>query len=233
MTLANSIEQLQVRLGYSFINFQILEQALTHKSFVNENRFENLKDNERLEFLGDAVLDLALGALLMARFPNDDEGALSKRRASLVNEEKLKTISIELGVPELIRLGKGESQTGGREKPRILASTLEAILGALFLDAGFDKSTEVIEKLFGESMLQATQETHHYERDFKTRLQERCQKHYGKIPLYELLEAQGPEHEKEFRVQVLIEGRVIGEGRGRTKKIAEQNAAEKALEVVL
>lgn len=218
---------LQEKLSYAFRVPALLDQALTHKSFANENRALGLKDNERLEFLGDAVLDLALSEILMAQLPDETEGGLSKRRAGLVNEDTLARLAIKLNIPELVKLGKGEDATHGREKPRLIASTLEAIIGSIFLDSGYYEAKAAIEKLFANEV-----GSNAYERDFKTRLQEYSQKNFASVPVYALLETRGPEHDKEFRVQVSVGSRILGEGIGKTKKQAEQQAAEKALEVL-
>lgn len=231
MTSQNTLAELEAKLHYEFVRKELIEQALTHKSFANENRVLGLKDNERLEFLGDAVLDLVLGDYLMSTFEDEDEGGLSKRRASLVNEDFLNSLALKLEVQKHLKLGKGEANTNGREKPRILSSTLEAIFGAIFKDNGFEAASSVIRTLFAES-LNTEGSAIQFERDFKTRLQEMCQKSFGQVPVYTLVEAKGPEHEKEFHVLVKIEDRVLGEGVGRTKKYAEQKAAEKALEVL-
>lgn len=221
---------LESKLGYTFTQPEMLLHALTHKSFANENKELGERDNERLEFLGDAVLDLALSEILMKKLPNENEGGLSKMRASLVNETFLSQLAIELGIAEILRLGKGESNTNGREKPRILASTFEAVIGAIFEESGYLAAREVVERLFDPYATPS--ETVTFERDFKTRLQELCQKSYGKPPNYELIEAKGPEHEKEFHIRVSIESRILGEGWGKTKKLAEQQAAQKAIEVL-
>ncbi len=231
MTSQTNLAELENKLQYEFLHKNLLEQALAHKSFANENRSLGLKDNERLEFLGDAVLDLVLGDLLMSTFEDEDEGHLSKRRASLVNENFLSELAIKLDLQNFVKLGRGEDSTNGREKPRILASTLEAIFGAIFQDSGFDRAATVIRNLFLESVTSDVSAIH-FERDFKTRLQEICQKTFGQVPIYTLIEAKGPEHEKEFHVTVKVEDRILGEGSGRTKKFAEQRAAEKAIGVL-
>ena len=185
-------------------------------------------DNERLEFLGDAVLDLALSELLMRRFPLDREGALSKKRASLVNEEVLASLAREIGVAEAIRLGKGERLTGGLSKPRILASAFEAVFGALFLDAGFATALAAIKAAF-ESRIDALEGTPDYAADFKTRLQERSQESFRLTPSYRVERESGPDHEKTFEVCVRLGTRALATGIGRNKKAAEQEAARLAL----
>lgn len=223
----NILESLK-GLKYHFNKPELFIQAVTHKSRANENRDETLGHNERLEFLGDAVLDLVLSDILMEHFPNDNEGSLSKRRASLVNESSLAEVALQIGLGEVLQVGKGEEVSGGRSKPRILASALEALFGAIFLDSGYASALSAGKSLFAP-LVETLNQDAEYERDFKTRLQEASQKKFGKTPLYVLVETQGPEHLKEFRTRVLIGEKVYGEGVGRTKKQAEQNAAEKAL----
>jgi ribonuclease-3 len=223
-------------LGYKFHRPELMELAFTHKSYANEimnGSSTTADDNERLEFLGDAVLDLALSDVLMTRFPLDTEGALSKKRASLVNEDSLSTIAKSLGFDQLLRLGKGEIKTGGLQKPRILASGLEAIIGAVFQDSGYILVSNVIEKLFEEALNRLMTETIDFSGDFKTRLQERAQSTSSKCtPTYRLESESGPDHEKIFNVVVELDGRPLAQGSGKSKKSAEQDAAKKALETL-
>lgn len=225
--------ELASRLGTPFTNPSLLEQALTHTSYRNENARQGassaVADNERLEFLGDAVLDLALSALLMARFPTDREGALSKKRASLVNEDVLAALARELEIPELIRLGKGERQSGGVGKPRILASAFEAVFGAIYLDSGFAVALAATDAAFGRR-LDALAGSPDYAADFKTRLQERSQERHRQTPFYRVERERGPDHDKLFDVSVRLGERVLAIGQGRNKKAAEQEAARLALE---
>lgn len=215
--------------GYTFSRPELLDQALTHKSFANENKALGVKDNERLEFLGDAVLDLALSDLLMRRFPEEAEGSLSKRRAALVNEDFLSKISGDSGLVARLRLGKGEVATGGSLKPRIQASALEAVIGAIFLDRGFDAAWNVLQRIF-DPHLSLPLADGGIERDFKSRLQEKCQKSLGQVPVYKVVSESGPEHAREYLVHVWVQDRELGQGQGRTKKAAEQRAAQVALE---
>lgn len=217
------------KYGYSFNNPELLVQALTHKSYHNENIKTSPGHNERLEFLGDAVLDLSLSAYMMRRFPDLDEGELSKIRASLVNEDTLAEIAQELGVAGLLRLGKGELQTGGAEKPRLLASALEAVIGALYQDSGFANSDNIIRQIFS-SRIDELDLSIHYKSDYKTRLQEKMQETFKKTPRYELEKEEGPDHDKTFYVTLKIDNRVLAHGVGRSKKQAEQEAARQALE---
>lgn len=224
-------DELQARLGYRFSDNTHLERALTHRSYANEvlpGTFD--ADNERLEFLGDAVLDLVLSDLLMKRFPNDTEGGLSKKRASLVNEESLAGIAIELGLENLIKVGRGEARNGGSRKPRILASTLEAVFGAIFLDSGYQAAANVIEAAFRSRLEEVGNAGVDYRGDFKTRLQERAQELYRATPTYKVEGEFGPDHDKVFEISVSIGEQRLAVGRGRSKKAAEQDAARQALE---
>lgn len=221
-------QRLMERLGISFENPDLLEQALTHSSYKNENPSLARADNERLEYLGDAVLDLAMSEILVRAYPSDREGALSKKRASLVNEDVLSRIALELGLPDLILLGKGERQTGGLSKPRILASTLEAVFGAAFLDRGFDLARVAAERAFA-SRLASMADGPDYAADFKTRLQEKAQETRRLTPYYRVDRERGPDHDKVFEVSVRLGDAVLAVGQGRNKKSAEQEAARLAL----
>jgi ribonuclease-3 len=224
-----SLEALQDRLGYRFLNEALLEQALTHKSFSNERSGSTRADNERLEFLGDAVLDLALTAELMQRFPEEAEGVLSKKRASLVNEDHLAKLALGLAVEKHLKLGKGELKTGGLQKPRLLASALEAILGAVFLDGGFAGAQVVVSQLLAADLSDIDQEGRGYGADYKTRLQELMQDVRRQTPVYFVESETGPDHDKEFTVSVKVGGETLATGRGKSKKAAEQDAAQLAL----
>jgi ribonuclease-3 len=216
------------KLGYRFRNIELLKQALTHKSFRNEIK-KSEPDNEKLEFLGDAVLDLALSEFLMNLYITDHEGQLSKKRASLVNETALTELAEELKLPEVLRLGKGEEATGGREKPRILSSALEALFGAIFTDSGYEVASDLIKDLFSKRVNRLL-EVPDYRQDYKTRLQEVIQKRRKTTPKYELLDTTGPEHEKTFIVQVSVGDEGLATGQGKSKKQAEQDAANVAFE---
>jgi ribonuclease-3 len=218
------------RIGYNFKNADLLLLALTHKSFRNEQPTAVAGDNERLEFLGDAVLDLVLSDLLMKRFGADQEGSLSKKRASLVNEEHLAELAREIGLDSYVRLGKGERQTGGLQKPRILASAFEAVLGAIFLDGGFDAASSAITRFFEPRLAPFLAGAADFARDFKTRLQEQAQELFRLTPTYFVEREEGPDHNKIFEVSVRLDNRVLAVGKGRNKKAAEQDAARLALE---
>lgn len=218
----------RVQLPYEFKNSKLLLRALTHKSFENECLENKSGHNEVLEFLGDSVLGLALSDLLIREFPEDQEGQLSKKRASLVNESFLASLALELKLEAELRLGRGERLTGGDKKPRILSSTLEAVLGAVFLDSGFVEASRVIETLFLPKIRSQDWKVE-YKTDYKTRLQEYIQDKHGKTPSYHLMSEVGPDHEKKFEVEVRMEDQPLGVGLGGSKKQAEQNAAQHAL----
>ncbi|MBS2028824.1 MAG: ribonuclease III [Deltaproteobacteria bacterium] len=222
------VNSLETRLGCSFAQPERALEALTHKSYVNESRGEACSDNERLEFLGDAVIDLAVSHKLMALCPDASEGKLSRLRASLVNEEGLARVARMHGLGELLRLGKGEERTGGRDKSSLLADALEAVLAAIFLEQGFSAVVAVVERLFGDLFERARDGT--LEHDYKTELQERAQSVVHAQPRYRVTHEEGPDHAKTFEVEVVIGGETYGTGSGRNKKDAEQAAAKVALE---
>lgn len=225
------LEPLQAILTYRFRNTDLLAQALTHKSYANENLQSRLFDNERLEFLGDAVLNVVVSHLVMERFSDQSEGDLTRIRASIVNEKALARISRRMGLGRFILLGKGEDQTGGREKASILANCYEAVLGAVYLDGGYVEAFRMVEAHFSEIVAKVGQKIPR--QDFKTLLQEQTQNRSQTIPHYSLVSESGPDHEKNFRVSVSIQGVVMGHGEGKTKKEAEQRAAEEALEKLM
>jgi ribonuclease-3 len=219
----------ETRLGYSFKNLNLLTQALTHKSYHNEHSKKSPGHNERLEFLGDAVLDLSLSQELMFRFAEFTEGELSKARASLVNEVALSELATELGLDQYLLLGKGELQTGGAMKPRLLACAIEAMLGAVFLDSNFEAANSLILKIYKTRLENFDTETH-FKADYKTRLQEKLQGELKQTPVYEVQKEEGPDHDKVFHVVLKIADRVVAQGAGRSKKQAEQVAAKVAWE---
>lgn len=223
------MNDLQKRLAYKFYDVGLLQRALTHKSFANELK-NQIEHNEKLEFLGDAVLDLVVGEYLYEKFPQDTEGGLSKKRASIVNEEVLSELALDMGLNKLIHLGKGELMTGGASKPRLVASSFEAIIGAMYLDGGFQVTKDFIRKEFSV-LTEKICGSEDYERDYKTRLQEVVQKALKETPRYEVLAEEGPPHDREFLVCVKVKEDVLAQGRGRSKKSAEQSAAKNALEM--
>jgi len=221
--------ELEARLGHSFRNAALCETALTHTSWVNEAGQPERSDNERLEFLGDAVLDLVVSDLLMRRFPDRREGDLSRARAALVSEPGLAQVAVALELGRFILLGKGEERTGGRGRPSILANALEALLGAIYVDAGFDAAAAVASRLF-ESRIEEVDQ--HARLDYKSRLQERAQALWQTAPVYEVVAEEGPDHDKRFEVALSLAGRPYGRAIGRSKKEAEQGAAAAALEAI-
>lgn len=203
--------------------------ALTHKSYCNEHKDEPCEDNERLEFLGDAVVDLAIGQRLMERFPKANEGELSKLRALIVNEEGLSRVARAVGFGELLLLGRGEDLTGGREKNSVLADALEAVIGALYVGNGMPGVLTFIDTFFGEALDGVAEGRQG--RDNKSLLQEAAQQKLKASPRYRVVNESGPEHEKIFEVEVSINGELYGRSTGRSKKEAEQAAAQKTLEL--
>lgn len=215
-------------LGYKFKRREHLKRALTHKSYTNERRLPPTEHNERYEYLGDAVLELSISHLLMERFPEHPEGELSKLRAAVVNEEQLAEIAGTLKLGDFLFLGKGEDQTCGREKPSLLSDALEAVLGAVYLDRGFEKAFRVISRHCRKVIEQVGAVG--FVKDYKTRLQEKSQGRFRAVPRYHLMKERGPDHQKLFEVHLYIKDELWGIGRGASKKAAEQAAAQKALE---
>lgn len=229
MSDARSYDALERRLGHTFRRIELLEQALTHKSFLNENQGLDRHENERLEFLGDAVVGLVIGHLMFERNPHLREGELSMLRAQLVNEASLAEIADELGVGEWLFLGRGEEQTGGRKKPSLLADACEAIVAAVYLDGGFDAATRVVRGFVDSRVAQTTSPGL---LDFKTRLQERAQALHRETPRYAVIGETGPDHAKTFQIAVTFGGREVARADGRSKKEAEQRAAAAALQLI-
>jgi len=220
------VDGLRRRLGVDSLDQVQALAALTHKSFVNEHKDEGA-DNERLEFLGDAVVDLVVSHRLMERFPDADEGELSKLRALLVNEDSLARVARQLGLGDLLRMGRGEEMTGGRDKSSVLADALEAVLGAVYLSAGLSGSLSVVDRLFGE-LLEGVAQGKSGE-DWKTRLQELVQTRSRQSPRYRVVSERGPDHSKTFEVEVTVGSELFARARGRSKKEAEQAAARETL----
>ena len=212
--------------GLVFDDPSLLLRALTHRSYVNENP-EALEDNERLEFLGDAVLDFISATWLYNRFPEMDEGQLTRLRASLVCTEQLGKYAAEIELGEVLLLGQGEHASGGRERPALLCDAFEALVGALYLDGGFERVRAFIEPRFSLSVGHTLDDGTLV--DARSRLQMWAQAEMGDTPQYDTLDASGPDHAREFLVQVLIKGKQFGQGRGRSKQEAAQSAATDAL----
>jgi len=234
MTASHSEEtpdnkQLEAALGYRFNAPELLTGALCHSSYVNEQPQDNLESNERLEFLGDAVLNLAVSHLLMQRYPELAEGELSRNRAHLVNETQLAAIAREISIGPHLLLGKGEAMTGGRKKNSILADAVEAVIAAVYLDGGFDAAFTFVESRFSRQLSKVNRSR--YETDYKSRLQEHAQSVYREVPRYRVVDTSGPDHSKSFRVQVRV-AEIAAEGDGKSKKLAEQEAARAGLELL-
>jgi ribonuclease-3 len=223
MARESPLTLLQKELGFSFSDAGVLTRALTHVSYARRNAGSH---NETLEFLGDAVLDLAVSDLLMRRFPDKNEGDLSKMRAALVNSTVLAEKAARLGLGDLLVMGKGEERSGGRKKRSILAGAFEALIGAIYWDGGYEPARRVIEKYFGHEI----GEKKLGQEDYKTRLQEISQMLFHEPPVYKLVGETGPDHEKRFTTEIFVGGKMLGRGHGPSKKQSEQEAAGKALE---
>ncbi|AXI09052.1 ribonuclease III [Oceanobacillus zhaokaii] len=221
------VAQLEKKLKMTFNNHDLIKQAFTHSSYVNEHRHEVFSDNERLEFLGDAVLELGVSQYLFRQNNDMPEGELTKLRAAIVCEPSLMNFAQDLDFGNFLLLGKGEEQTGGRERPAILADVFESFLGAVYLDQGFDQALQFLQNyVFPKISTGAFS----HAMDYKSQLQELVQAVKNQVIEYKIIEERGPSHDKEFISQVLIGNELVGEGLGRTKKEAEQRAAKHALD---
>lgn len=223
-----TLKGLEERLNWHFADIALLDNALTHRSFVNENTAPDCRDNERLEFLGDAVLELTVSDMLMRKFPDHSEGQLSKLRASVVNEQPLAELARRFGIGEHLLLGKGEEGSGGRMKPSLLANAFESVIAAMYQDGGFDRTAAFIRQLF-EPLIEKGDLSTIY-RDYKTAVQEMCQVLFREMPRYMVISETGPDHDKRFETSLVIGERMIATGTGRSKKEAEQQAARIAME---
>lgn len=220
------MEGLESALGYTFRDRALLQNALTHSSYANENRGRSCDSNERLEFVGDSVLGMVVAERLFARYPDMPEGRMTRLRAQLVCEESLHGVALELELGKYIRLGRGEEHSGGRTRTSILADAVEAVIAAMYLDGGLD----VARRFIAARLLSDLADEESAGADSKTQLQELVQRKSGQSLTYELLGETGPDHDKVFTARVLLNGETVGEGSGRTKKEAEQSAAREALE---
>jgi len=216
--------QLEKRLNYTFKNKQLIIEALTHKSYKKPY------NNERLEFLGDAVLDLIVGEYLFSKFPNSNEGILSKIRASLVNESGFTLLARAIDLGEYIYLSAAEENNNGRNKPSLLSNAFEAVIGAIYLEAGLAKAKEIAISLLEASHPKIDLDS--LSKDYKTALQELTQATHGVTPQYELLGSSGPDHKKEFEIAVILNDETIATAKGKSKKEAQQKAAQIALEAL-
>ncbi len=214
------------KLSFTFSDLGLLKRALTHKSYVNESNDKTLQDNERLEFLGDAVLDMIISDALIERYPEAKEGDLSKMKSSIVSEGTLAAIANGVDLGGFLFLGKGEERTKGRCKNSLLSDALEAVIAAMYLDQGFLATKTAVLRLFAPSIKGLTDIR---TSDYKTALQEFCQKAFERLPTYRVIQESGPDHQKTFEVAIEIDGTSYGTGAGRSKKEAEQMAARTAL----
>lgn len=215
-----------IKTDYEFKDIALLECALTHRSFANENS-ESVMDNQRLEFLGDAVLGLVVAEALMERHPDAPEGVMTEKRATLVNEGSLADIAREIDLGSVLRLGRGEELSNGRDRTSILADALEALLGAVYLDGGYRAAREVVLRWFGDRLDEDLDREEGG--DVKGALQRILQERSLDPPTYRLVNEEGPDHAKVFEVELVSEGKVLSTGRGRSKKEAEKRAAARAL----
>jgi ribonuclease III len=229
METSKDCRQLQETLPHRFSNLDLLEEALRHSSFVNEQADTDMRDNERLEFLGDAVLNLVIGDLLMQTYPQMREGDLSRIRANMVNETQLAEIARGINLGSYLQLGKGEIQSNGRDKSSLLANAFEAVVAAIFRDNGLDAAAAVIQHHFKDLVASAPTATG--VQDYKSRLQEEVQSSIREIPQYQVIDESGPDHEKIFTVSMTV-GKIQTQGTGRSKKSAEQDAARNGLELL-
>jgi ribonuclease-3 len=217
-------------LNLTFADKTLLQRALTHRSYLNENPEYPLEDNERLEFLGDAILDFITGEYLYHRFPEMAEGQLTNLRSALVRTEKLAEFAVTLDLGQYLFLGRGEEDTGGRERMAILCDAFEALIGALYLDQGVEPARQfvlhIIEPALDTTLAAAA------EKDAKSRLQEVSQSYYQVTPTYRTVKEQGPDHAKEFTVEAVIDNKSYGQGKGFSKQTAAQAAAQQALEAL-
>lgn len=218
----------QELLGVDMKDAGLLQAALVHSSYVNENPVSGLVSNERLEFLGDAVLGLIIGEKLYLDFPHFDEGQLTRLRADLVRGETLSRIAQTIDLGSYLLMGKGEMATGGREKPANLAAALEAVIAAVYLDRGLEYARTMVLRLFAAEIEKAPGQTGNV--DYKSRLQELLQSRNQPPPVYYLVTVEGPDHERKFTIEVRVKEQALGTGTGRSKKIAETEAARIALE---
>ena len=222
------MKTLETKLGYQFQNPKLLDHALTHSSYANEHHLGSISSNERLEFLGDSVLGMIVADHLYRTFPDLPEGDLTRIRANLVCEGSLVLVAKEWDLGRYLKLGKGENACGGRSRPSILADAVEAVLAAVFLDGGLEHDRDIIQRFLLDRMEQVNRAS----RDHKTYLQELVQRKSGQVLSYELIGESGPDHDKKFDVEVLLNGKPCGKGTGSSKKRAEQAAAAAAIDAL-
>jgi ribonuclease III len=224
------LKAIQERIGLAFDNDMLLQQALTHRSYINEHGDDSISDNERLEFLGDAVLDFLVGDMLYQRFPDMPEGDLTRLRAALVRTESLAELAKNIGLGQALRMGKGEETSGGRERVTNLCATFEAVVGALYLDQELKAVRAFVTPHLDALLQQILADSR--DRDARSRLQEWSQAEHNLTPAYRTVSASGPDHQKEFVVEVVIGERPVAYGTGRSKQSAAQSAAREALRLL-
>ena len=229
---ASALDELAERLGIVLRDPELIRQAFVHSSYFNENPTVVAGHNERLEFYGDAVIGVAISRLLYERYPDEDEGFLTARRAALVNREALARMGLDLELDRLLLLGRGEADGGGATRPSVLAGCFEALAGALSLSEGHDRTEEVLVRLFGQR-LDELAELDAPPKSAKSRLQEWTQRHLALKPVYRVLGTTGPPHEQEFEVGVLLEGRIVATGAGSSRQRAEEHAAAEAVAILV
>jgi ribonuclease-3 len=228
---ASGLDELADRLGIVPRDPELILQAFVHSSYFNENPTLVTGHNERLEFYGDAVIGLAVSRLLFERYPDEDEGFLTARRAALVNREALAAMALSMGLDRHLLLGRGEADAGGATRPSVLAATFEALAGALSLSEGHDRTEKILRRWF-EPRVEALAEVDGPPKSAKSRLQELTQRHLGTKPSYQVTGTSGPPHEQHFTVAVQLDGRVLAVGHGSSRQRAEEQAASEALEVL-
>lgn len=221
--------EFEKRIGIKFENKSLLQTAFTHRSWINENRREGAEHNERLEFLGDAVLELAVTDFLYNKYPEKPEGDLTAYRAALVNTQSISAAAAELGMNDFLLLSRGESKDTGRARQYILANVFEALLGAIYLDKGYEVTEQFIAKMLYNKIDEVVEKR--LWQDAKSRFQEEAQEHVGITPSYKAVEESGPDHDKKFVVAVFLNNEQVALGSGKSKQEAEQAAASKAIEV--
>lgn len=222
------LEELQASINYKFNNIELLNTSLTHSSYANESRQEGVVSNERLEFLGDVVIDLVVSEYLYQKLAELPEGELTKRRASVVCESSLAFVAHKIKLGDYLLLGKGEEATGGRKRDSILADAFEALAGAIYIDGKYEAARDFLLKNFEEEIIYALSKGSLF-KDYKTELQEILQRKTKSKIEYVVEKEDGPDHRKKFYMNVIVDQKVIGKGMGRNKKEAEQNAAKQAL----
>lgn len=222
-----TLSAVEAHLGYQFKDKGLLDQALTHRSFSHGRAGNPQPDNERLEFLGDAVLNLIISDMLMEEFPEDSEGLLSRKRAACVNERALAQLAEHFNLGDGLLLGKGEELSGGRTKMSLLANAMEAVIAAIYLDGGFDAAYDFISRLFRYSLGKKNPDL--LKEDSKSAVQEFCQARFRCAPRYRTISASGPDHDRTYIVHLEIQDRFISSGQGKSRKEAEKDAAQKAL----